>query len=248
MTPSRAPASTSICARGHWRRDSPTRANDGLFCPGPECVGNNIFGDFEVIVGSPANELIIGDTDAETITGGGGYDITKGLGGDDTIRNQEYRFAGMPNVLYGGAGDDLLYVTPGSPDTFHGGGGSDTLSFTILTAGVVVTLDDLPNDGTPGTDADVAGDIERIIGTTYADTITGNGGDNTFLAGPGPDTLFGLGGNDTLLGQGGNDNVERRCGYGYMRAGRWHRNDRRLRGVSLEGYRGSNTARGVEGH
>jgi Ca2+-binding RTX toxin-like protein len=183
-------------------------ANDGLNCPGSACAGNNIAADFEVVDGSPANELIVGDADPEVLIGGSGIDIIKGLGGDDTIRNQDSpRTSGRPNTFFGGPGDDLLYASVGAADTFLGGGGFDTVSFTMLTAGVVVTLDDLPNDGTPGMDADVADDIERIIGTGYADTITGNAADNTILGGPGPDSLFGLGGNDTLLGQGGNDNV-----------------------------------------
>jgi hypothetical protein len=45
----------------------------------------------------------------------------------------------------------------------------------------------------PGMDADVADDVERIIGSNYAVTITGNAADDTFVGGLGPDDLFGLG-------------------------------------------------------
>jgi Ca2+-binding RTX toxin-like protein len=183
-------------------------ANDGLECPGSNCAGNNVGADFEIVEGSPANEFIVGDADPEVLVGGGGVDIIKGLGGNDTIRNQDStRYTGRANGLFGGPGDDLLFASLGAPDTFQGGGGIDTVSFAILTAGAVVTLDGAPNDGMPGMDADVADDVERIIGTGFADSITGNVSDDALLGGPGPDTLFGLGGNDTLQGQGGNDDL-----------------------------------------
>jgi Ca2+-binding RTX toxin-like protein len=183
-------------------------ANDGWNCPGTSCAGANVAGDFETINGSSGNDLLIGDADSETIYGNGGIDIIRGLGGNDTLGNRGSSPSGLSaNALFGGAGDDLLYATSGAPDSFQGGGGFDTVSFQSLLAGVVVTQDDTSNDGTPGMGADVADDIERIIGTGYGDTITGNAGPNAILGGPGPDSLFGLGGDDVLSGQGGNDDL-----------------------------------------
>jgi hypothetical protein len=184
-------------------------ANDGLHCPGGGCAGNNVAGDFEIIQGGPSNDFIVGDADAEVISGEGGTDIIKGLGGNDTLRNQtDNRFSGRPSALYGGAGDDLFYGSTGSADTFQGGRGVDTVSFAPLSSGIVVTLDGIPNDGVPGMDADVADDIERIIGTNFEDTITGGDANDTLVGGLGPDHLFGLAGNDTLSGQGGADDLD----------------------------------------
>jgi Ca2+-binding RTX toxin-like protein len=184
-------------------------ANDGLDCPGGACAGNNVAGDFEILRGSVSDDYIVGDADAEVISGEGGIDIIKGLGGNDTLRNlTDDRFPGRPNALYGGPGDDQLFGSAGTADTFQGGRGVDTVSFGALPSGVVVTLDGLPNDGTAGMDADVGDDIERIIGSAFEDTLTGNEGDNTLLGGPGPDHLFGLEGNDTLSGQGGGDGLD----------------------------------------
>ena len=47
--------------------------------------------------------------------------------------------------------------------------------------------------------------FERIIGSNFADTLTGEGSANTLWGGGGNDTIQGNGGADTLLGGSGND-------------------------------------------
>jgi serralysin len=47
--------------------------------------------------------------------------------------------------------------------------------------------------------------IENAIGSSFADTITGNAADNALSGGAGDDTLYGLDGNDVLTGGAGND-------------------------------------------
>jgi Ca2+-binding RTX toxin-like protein len=182
-------------------------ANDGFGCPGSSCVGDNVGSDFEIIQGSSGEDLIVGDADAETIIGGGGQDILKGLGGNDTLQNGGDGTALWANVLMGGAGDDVLIATPGAADTMSGGGGVDTVSFASVGSRVVVSLDDLPNDGTSGQGADVGEDVENVSGSDFGDLIFGSASDNTILGGRGPDDLRGLGGNDVVSGQGGNDDL-----------------------------------------
>jgi Ca2+-binding RTX toxin-like protein len=184
--------------------------NDGAGCPGTNCVGDNVGSDFEMIRGSAVEDLIVGDADAETIIGRGGQDILKGLGGNDTLQNGG-ELSGLTgvrgNLLLGGPGDDLLLATHAGADTFVGGGGIDTVSFAPLFAGVVVTFDDLPNDGTTGQEADVGDGVENVIGSSYADLIFGSALNNAISGGRGRDDLRGLGGDDTLSGQGGDDSL-----------------------------------------
>ena len=73
------------------------------------------------ILGTAANDLIVGTAAAEAIAGGLGDDLIWGGAGNDTIRGD----AG-DNELHGGAGNDSL-VAGSSGDDLYGGAGSDTL-------------------------------------------------------------------------------------------------------------------------
>jgi Ca2+-binding RTX toxin-like protein len=58
---------------------------------------------------------------------------------------------------------------------------------------------------TGGAGTDVLSQFENLIGSDYADTLTGNGGNNVLDGGEGGDILIGGAGADTLLGGAGND-------------------------------------------
>ena len=125
----------------------------------------------------------------DTYSGGTGNDTICGGDGDDTIDG------GAGNdVVDGGAGNDYLVGEAGN-DKIIGGGGSDRLSYTHSTAGVTV-------HGATGTasgavdGSDTFTGVEKILGTPYADTMTG--GDES-------DWFEGRGGNDYLSGGGGVD-------------------------------------------
>jgi serralysin len=100
------------------------------------------------------------------------------------------------NVLTGGAGADSL----------SGGAGTDTASYS--TAGASVTADLT----TPGNNlGDAAGDtydsIENLIGSIYADTLTGDSNGNRIDGGSGKDTIDGGDGKDVLIGGAGVDKL-----------------------------------------
>lgn len=62
--------------------------------------------------------------------------------------------------------------------------------------------------GTGGTaQGDVLSGIENVEGSSFNDTLTGDGGDNVLTGGDGADSLVGGAGNDTLLGGNGNDTL-----------------------------------------
>lgn len=162
-----------------------------------------ITGDIDV--GNDADRL----TNTGTITGnillGAGsdrYDGAKGRlsgtvsGGDgeDTI------LGGIDDdVITGDAGNDTLRGGVGQ-DELNGGTGFDTADYSDKTTSVVVTL-----DGTYAVAVDVGGieedsirNIERIIGSSVGDILTGDRFANTFSGRGGNDFLDGGAGIDTL--------------------------------------------------
>jgi len=151
-------------------------ANDGIGCPFSGCAGDNVRSDFEAVYGCRADDKIVGDADAETLSGGGGTDVLDGAGGDDT----------------------LLSSDPGT-QTFRGGDGSDTVSFASIDGPVYVRLDAFANDGANGQGSFVEGTVENVVGSPGDDAIIGDGGPNQLAGFGGPDEVRGGGGNDTIL-------------------------------------------------
>lgn len=108
--------------------------------------------------------------------------------------------------MEGGAGDDNLFGGVGA-DTLDGGTGFDTADYTVSSASVQIDL--AVGSGTGGdADGDTFIDIERILGSGFADTIIGNALDNDFAGGAGDDILRGGDGADRLDGGLDDDTLE----------------------------------------
>lgn len=170
-----------------------------------------------VITGGTGNDTLIGGAGADTINGDSGTDtasystssagVTVNLatgintGGDaqgDTLTGIENitgsSFAdtltgdGDVNTLTGGAGADTLNGGAGA-DTLIGGTGSDTASYVTSSSGVTVNLATGVHTG-----GDAAGDtlvaIENIIGSDFADSLTGDSNSNLLAGGAGDDTFY----------------------------------------------------------
>ena len=105
-----------------------------------------------------------------------------GLGGSDAIIGTNH--------------DDTL-IGGGSNDFLRGGAGSDTASYASSTVGVTINLATNVNTGGEAA-GDVLQEVENVLGTAFADTLTGDGADNKFEGGAGPDTMEGGTGSDTL--------------------------------------------------
>jgi Ca2+-binding RTX toxin-like protein len=110
------------------------------------------------------------------------------------------------NVISGGAGEDLLEGLNGD-DTLNGGDGVDTVSYANAGAGVIVSMRDSGPQATGGAGIDTLMRLENIVGSTYADTLYGTGGDNVMSGGAGNDLIKGLKGADRLTGGLGNDRL-----------------------------------------
>jgi Ca2+-binding RTX toxin-like protein len=132
----------------------------------------------------------------------------------------------VPSSINGGNGNDSL-IGGANNDSFDGGNGADLIDggvggtgddvhYFTRTENLVVTLDDVANDGgASDSNADnVKSNIEvvqggsgndRFVGSAANNALAGNGGNDTLLAGDGNDVLLGGLGDDLLDGGFGAD-------------------------------------------
>jgi Ca2+-binding RTX toxin-like protein len=168
--------------------DTPTRAR----CPGPAPGDQRLvatLGDEDDGFSASA------PFDRVTVDGGFDRDTLNGTGNDD-------RFSGGP-------GDDALSGGAGA-DRFRGGDGFDTLAAGEyrFPGAVRIVQDDQAGDGRTGENDDVGADVERVIASEAADTLTGGAGRQVLDAAGGNDTLGGGAGADVLQGGYGSDVID----------------------------------------
>ena len=161
-----------------------------------------------------AGELIFnaGAGDDEIISTSGLNHIDGGSGNDKITLSMG------TNYILGGSGDDTITSGPSLELTDHfwsdinGGTGVDTVDFSNLQKNIIVNLERnlFGNDITLGT----ISNVEKVIGTSFNDTIDasklgnvidGGGGNDIIRAGKGSDAVYGGAGDDTLDGQNGVD-------------------------------------------
>lgn len=183
--------------------------------------------DKVVLVGIAAASLSGGDG-ADILQGGSGPDTLYGNGGSDVLEGAggvDYLFGGDGgDTLSGGADNDLLIGGTG-PDDLNGDDGTEDVAVyanetgqgrnpwdTSRTAGISVTLDGAPNDGSSADDSasgrldNVTDTMEWVWGTRFGDTLTGSDRAGELLNGwSGNDVLDARGGDDRLLGDSGDD-------------------------------------------
>jgi Ca2+-binding RTX toxin-like protein len=157
--------------------------------------------NFEGIFTGSGNDTITGDSSTNLVDSGSGNDLISGSGGNDTLRG------GLGNdSLSGDADDDTLQGGSGN-DTLNGGSGNDTADYSYTGVNLTIAL----NSAGTATVTVAAGDtdsllgIERVIGGSGNDTITGDAVANHFTGGAGNDVLSGGANDDTLIGGSGND-------------------------------------------
>lgn len=195
-------------------RDATAGVTVDLLAPGNnagEAMGDRLIG-IEVIDGSSFGDSIWGDSLANIISGNRGDDLLAGRDGNDALDG------GAGNDwLYGGNGDDILTGGAGA-DTFIGEAGTDTVTYAGSATGLVVDMV-LGNENTGEAAGDRFFTIERIIGTSYADSLRGDGNANNISAGSGDDWIYGRGGNDNLYGEAGNDVLYGNEGIDFLHGG-----------------------------
>lgn len=174
---------------------------DASLSDGPDLF---IAGSIDIPVhvkGGRGNDSLSGGDANDTLLGEGGFDYVFGRAGDDSL------VGGIQNdLIIGGIGDDWIvpYSFGTGDDTISGGAGFDTIDYAGNDNGVIVSIEPNPDEAIV---EDVIGiDVERVIGSNSADTMTNlTRRGIIFEGGPGNDTLTGGSGNDTLIGGPGLD-------------------------------------------
>jgi serralysin len=142
------------------------------------------------VEGNNLANRIVGNDAANYINARGGSDTLIGNGGNDTF-----------NMSMGG-------TTSFGNDSIDGGAGVDTVEFGInAKSGLVANLaaGTVTGGETGGAGSSTILNIERFIGGSFNDRVTGNASANTLIGGAGNDSLGGGTGNDTLTGGAGLD-------------------------------------------
>lgn len=184
------------------------------------------------------NDTLMGGAGDDYLNGGSGFDtvdyssslgkvyvnlnINSAIGeGTDQLFNIENIIGSMSMLGDTLVGNSLVNTIIGSSggDTLSGLGGNDTLDGKLgsdwadysYSSGVVIDLSTaLSGSGIVlVTDTDKLISIENIIGSNFADTMTGTAGvSNTFLGNGGNDTFFAFGDGDKFDGGSGSDSVD----------------------------------------
>jgi Ca2+-binding RTX toxin-like protein len=201
---------------------------------GNDTLGGNA--GIDGLVGGPGDDSMSGGTGADSLDGGDGTDVVdysdylepvsvrpNGIADDGVVNENdnvgsdvEGAIGGTDDdtlvgndgngTLDGGAGDDTLDGGGGS-DTMIGGTGSDTVSYATRTASVSVKIGTVGGNGEAGENDTVSGDVNRVVGGSGNDTISGDDDANILNGGLGNDTIFGGGGFDQLNGEAGADDL-----------------------------------------
>lgn len=138
--------------------------------------------NFSEVRTGKGDDLIIGNSLANVLTGNAGDDEIRGLGGDDILDG-----GGGKDFLVGGSGNDLAFGGGGA-DVIFGDGGNDEL---------------FGGDGKDFITGDNGDDL--ISGGSGEDDLRGNNGDDRISGGDSQDLIIGGPGNDRIWGDAGND-------------------------------------------
>lgn len=113
----------------------------------------------------------------------------------------------------GGGGDDLIVVNSAA-NRLDGGAGIDTVSYETATADVTVSLSS--GMGSVGAGGDRYTNIEGVIGSAFADRLSGNSAANILEGAAGDDRLTGGGGRDAFVFKfaGGDTGIDRITDFG----------------------------------
>ena len=177
----------------------------------------------DIIVGNEADNVLEGSAGADNIDGDAGLDTAAYTGsaaavtvnlsdgtasggdaeGDSLTSIENLTGSAFDDTLIGDSSDNVLEGGDGA-DTLDGGAGADTASWAASDLAVSVDLSTGTNTGGHAA-GDTITSIENLLGSRYADVLTGDAGANRLDGGSGNDRLTGGAGADTLVGGTGLD-------------------------------------------
>ena len=157
-------------------------------------------GDTDLAFGDRGNDEMYGGDGPDELRGGYGDDILSGGSGPDLLKAEQ----GDDIIMPGNGGG----AAQGDGDEALGDTGFDIVSFanSAVVLNVAADLNNQNLTAPPGStthyepfDALLA-DNEGLIGSKFADTLIGDGGDNWLIGGGNSDTFRGNAGNDLIVG------------------------------------------------
>ena len=171
---------------------TPGEGTETELAPASGCLRDPMSG---VVTCTGAERAVVeGNGGADRLTGGAGDDTLIGGAGDD--------------ALDGGTGDDDLTGGLGADD-LRGGEGVDRARFPGSLP-VLITLDDVADDGITGERDNVRADVEDLTTGTGDDRIGGSAAANDIASHGGADTIDPGAGADRVRAGGGDDHVRTR--------------------------------------
>jgi|GEM_PF-4417517 len=135
-----------------------------------------------------------------------GYSISTGDGNDRV--DLSHAFVTLKSTINAGDGTDIIVPGRGA-DSILGGAGLDLVTYEHRTSSqpLIVTIDNVANDGGYREGDNVRTDVEYLAGGAGNDKLTGSTGNNRIWGMAGTDTLVGNLGNDWLTSGDGNDTI-----------------------------------------
>lgn len=157
------------------------------------------------INGNNAANTLIGTAFADNINAKGGNDFVDAGDGNDVVdggSGNDILKGGRGNdQLFGGADDDRLNGGDGDDYIDGGSGNADWAEFD---GGAAVNVDLTAGTAT-GQGNDTLVGIERVLGSSFNDTLKGNSANNRLDGADGNDTFIATLGNDAIIGGAGVD-------------------------------------------
>ncbi len=175
---------------------------------------NNLESGNDIILGGTGSDTITGEEGNDLIIGGVGHDLLKGNDGNDTI----YGRSGN-DIINGNDGDD--YISGGDGyDTISGDEGNDVLygngGLDIISGGAG---NDFIYGGSGNDQLDGNGGNDLIYGGSGTNIIKGGAGNDTITGGEDYDKIEGGADNDTIFGRSGGDDLHGNDGNDIISAG-----------------------------
>lgn len=155
----------------------------------------------DAILGGRGNDVLDGNSGDDVLRGGSGNDTLAGSSGNDVLNG-----GAGDDAVSGGSGDDYVLASSGN-DANSGGSGFDTLDYGRMRGKLVIDLGDHTADVGSGKayfHQSVSG-FETVIGTDDGNVMTGDRNDQSLVGGASADWFRGMLGSDTLTGNGGED-------------------------------------------
>jgi VCBS repeat-containing protein len=145
-------------------------------------IGTDALSSIQKVIGSNSSDILTGDAVSNTLMGGDGDDQLFGNGGNDLLNG-----GAGDDYLNGGAGDDTLIGGAGA-DILDGDDGFNTADYSASSS--AVTIDLVAGTGSGGdAEGDQLFNIQKVIGSSHADTFFSAAAANTFI-GNGSDDGF----------------------------------------------------------